>query len=907
MKYHLIDLHQKKKMKKKILTEKDIEYILDFIKPNPNIPEESGKSLVEINKNRIRKHLVVKQLYPKLINDLKKEIMKNYFQSQIQPGESVGIICAQSIGERQTQNTLNSLDWTIPILYADSEGVIHVEPIGKMIDEMLLQHRESIQYYEENKTEYLSFHEKYSLIPSCDEFGKVAWYKIEGVTKHLPNGKLIHVRTKSGRSILASQSKSFIVWDHKTETFQPIDGSELKIGHLLPLTRCLQMIQKNEIFDIETFFSKKEYLFTDEMIKARRFLESDKTEWCRMNGVEFTLPYDDPTLFTGRKKQFFQYCEGGFIYLPRSNVFISKIRSQLQLDADFGFFVGVFMSRGCLDVNHIILLDCMPIIQDRIFSWCDRYSLIRLNKKTDIHISSKLMQVLMKTLTNHMKEIPVFIFTSNESFLRGFIDGIISTNQLSKDNDEILVIKNRSEMILHGIGVVFSFFGIVGEIQKNNKNLHISISEIRKTFTKITKVFAVASTNKRVSMNRHHDIVHDEVITIDFVDGKTPFVYDLTVEKTRNFNIFNGICVRDSFHKAGQNEKTVTTGVPRFLELINATKSPKIVNSKIFFTESNSSIESLRNYVNHQFVSLTLKDLALTIDISMSKIDEPWYEFFKILYNENFTKFRDCLSIQVNSKILYKYRIKLADIARVLEERYDDLFCVFSSDNIGRLDVFVDMKNIKFTQKQLLYVTPENAHEIYMDECVLSNLEKMVLFGIEGIDNIYFTHEIINDKDEWFIETDGCNFRKLLGHPLVDMGRLQSNNVWDIYDNFGIEAARQFLIDEFESIMEGINVCHIKLLVEKMTFNGTISSISRYTMKRDASGPLSKASFEESLDHLVRSGFAGDTEKTRGVSASIICGKRSSIGTGFFDIKLDLEKLDTIKRQLIKNEVVENK
>ena len=77
MKYHLIDLHQKKKMKKKILTEKDIEYILDFIKPNPNIPEESGKSLVEINKNRIRKQLVGKQLYPKLINDLKKEIMKN--------------------------------------------------------------------------------------------------------------------------------------------------------------------------------------------------------------------------------------------------------------------------------------------------------------------------------------------------------------------------------------------------------------------------------------------------------------------------------------------------------------------------------------------------------------------------------------------------------------------------------------------------------------------------------------------------------------------------------------------------------------------------------------------------------------------------------------------------------------
>ena len=48
------------------------------------------------------------------------------------------------------------------------------------------------------------------------------------------------------------------------------------------------------------------------------------------------------------------------------------------------------------------------------------------------------------------------------------------------------------------------------------------------------------------------------------------------------------------------------------------------------------------------------------------------------------------------------------------------------------------------------------------------------------------------------------------------MTRLQSNNVWDIYENLGIEAAREYLIEEFINIMEGINSCHVKLLVEKM-------------------------------------------------------------------------------------------
>jgi DNA-directed RNA polymerase beta' subunit len=123
------------------------------------------------------------------------------------------------------------------------------------------------------------------------------------------------------------------------------------------------------------------------------------------------------------------------------------------------------------------------------------------------------------------------------------------------------------------------------------------------------------------------------------------------------------------------------------------------------------------------------------------------------------------------------------------------------------------------------------------------------------------------------------------------MERLQSNNVWDIYENLGIEAAREFLIDEFISIMEGINYCHVKLLVEKMTYTGNISSISRYTLRKDESGPFSKASFEESVENFIKAGFNHDIEKTRGVSASIVCGKRSGCGTGFIDLQINVDQL----------------
>jgi DNA-directed RNA polymerase beta' subunit len=126
------------------------------------------------------------------------------------------------------------------------------------------------------------------------------------------------------------------------------------------------------------------------------------------------------------------------------------------------------------------------------------------------------------------------------------------------------------------------------------------------------------------------------------------------------------------------------------------------------------------------------------------------------------------------------------------------------------------------------------------------------------------------------------------------MSRCITSNVWDIYSALGIEAARQFMIEEFMKSMGGINECHAMLLVDRMTCSGTITSISRYTMRKAESGPFGQASFEETLDNFLKAGVYGQSEPTRGVSASIICGKRAPIGSGICDIQLDVDILPTI-------------
>ena len=356
----------------------------------------------------------------------------------------------------------------------------------------------------------------------------------------------------------------------------------------------------------------------------------------------------------------------------------------------------------------------------------------------------------------------------------------------------------------------------------------------------------------------------------------------------------------NTFHKAGQSETTMTQGVPRFQELINTTKKPRIVNNKIYFKNHNKTIEETRELVNNNIVGLSLVDISLSINISINKSQESWYEPYKILYNDNFKNHPNCITIKLNMKKIFEYKINIKNIVDNIHKEYEDLFCVFSPENIGQLDIFVDTTSIELPDNRILFIDKTNAIEIYIEECVQPIIENFNICGINGIKECFY----IKEGNEWIIETNGINsrtinnqyinYKKLLALDIVDFKRTISNNVWDIYEVLGIEAARAFLIEEFMSIMEGINIVHTLLLVDRMTFGGTIASITRYTMKRDESGPFGKASFEETQENFLNAGARGEIEPTEGVSSSIICGKRANIGTGMFDLKIDIKKLPNV-------------
>ena len=344
----------------------------------------------------------------------------------------------------------------------------------------------------------------------------------------------------------------------------------------------------------------------------------------------------------------------------------------------------------------------------------------------------------------------------------------------------------------------------------------------------------------------------------------------------------------NSFHKAGLSEKSATTGVSRCEELLNATQKPKNKSCFVFFKDFNDSVSELAEAVGSSLVSLTFKRIAKSVEIVLNKAEEPWYPAWKMLYGD--IEYKHCISISVDMAILYEYSITLESIASKISKIYSDITCVVSPLGIGKIDLFVDTSDITLPEKRLLYVKSENVAQVYLEEVVQPIIEELPLCGIEGVENLYYMRDPANN-DKWIIETDGCNFEQIMMLDNVDIARTYSDNAWDIYRILGIEAARQFLIDEFARIMAGINHSHITIMVERMTFGGTIASISRYTMRGDDAGPMSKASFEETVGNFIKAGAAGEIEQTNGVSASIICGKRINTGTGFCKMIPDMKMI----------------
>jgi len=346
----------------------------------------------------------------------------------------------------------------------------------------------------------------------------------------------------------------------------------------------------------------------------------------------------------------------------------------------------------------------------------------------------------------------------------------------------------------------------------------------------------------------------------------------------------------NSFHQAGLTVKTVVTGVPRFTELMNTSRDPKGNICYVPLKEKQETITDVRKYIGNTLKEIRLKHVVKYTDI----IDIPdcwWLDNWFLPKDIDFSVNKKILRYTLRKDIIYNNRLSLYKIKRTIEDMYKDIHVCPSSLEDAILDIIIkNPEQVILTNGSVQYVNEENKFNIYLDEVVDKILKDFVVSGIEGIKDFI----IRRDGSDLIIETEGTNFKELISHPKIQSDRVVSNNMWDIYEMLGIEAARDFLISEFTKVVSSdgtyINPRHISVLVDTMTYRGNITSISRYSV-RNKTSPMARASFEESVDNFLKSGVYCEKEKLNSISSNIMVAKKMKSGTGICDMVVDISKI----------------
>ena len=391
----------------------------------------------------------------------------------------------------------------------------------------------------------------------------------------------------------------------------------------------------------------------------------------------------------------------------------------------------------------------------------------------------------------------------------------------------------------------------------------------------------------------------------------------------------------NTFHLSGvASASKAVRGVPRIKELLSVSKNIKSPSLTIHLTdEYNSDLKQTE--IAKTFIQTTyLSDFIDSIEIAYEKnimaaspedqqMEENQKKYSIIPPDYYRTADLECgpnpwvLRIEINKIHMITRNITCHDIYKALTISYNNkMKCIHSDDSSDTITFRIQLIDDKTQSSDI--ITDMKAIE--------QELMGFVINGMSGIKHISIdpTHDVMHinpetlelesqiylqtkkSKDEChpdyvkpkevaavhcILVTDGTNLLDVLGlSKYVDPVKTISNDIFEIYEVLGIEAARQALFNEIDDIFKesgNVNQRHIGLLVDTMTSKGSLLSIDRHGINRSDIGPLAKCSFEETADVLIKSGVFGDFDIMQGVAANVIVGQIPKSGTGDSDILLD--------------------
>jgi len=279
--------------------------------------------------------------------------------------------------------------------------------------------------------------------------------------------------------------------------------------------------------------------------------------------------------------------------------------------------------------------------------------------------------------------------------------------------------------------------------------------------------------------------------------------------------------------------------------------------------------------------------------------------------------------MELDKESMLDKNISMDDINYAINNSYNkEVSCVYSDYNSDTLVFRIRLNSIISNKKKTATVNPlDQSDEIYLLKNFQDQLlHNIILRGIKKIGKVILrkiTDNVVPEegkfvkRESWVLDTVGTNLIDILALDYIDVTRTISNDIQEIYNLFGIEAARQAIFNELTEVIEFdstyINYHHLSLLCDRMCYSSKMISIFRHGINNDDIGPIAKASFEETPEMFLKAARHAELDSMRGVSANVMCGQQGYFGTSAFQVMADMNEV--MKYNVVKeddDEVPEN-
>mmetsp|Transcript_5565 Transcript_5565/g.8472 ORF Transcript_5565/g.8472 Transcript_5565/m.8472 type:complete len:1747 (-) Transcript_5565:289-5529(-) len=380
----------------------------------------------------------------------------------------------------------------------------------------------------------------------------------------------------------------------------------------------------------------------------------------------------------------------------------------------------------------------------------------------------------------------------------------------------------------------------------------------------------------------------------------------------------------NTFHNSGISAKNVTLGVPRLNEILNVSKSIRTPSLTVYMVDELAFDEDEVKDLMVKFEYTTLGDLTLLTEIHydpdpLTSVIEEDREFVEEFFGSSVGNEDDpsrmspwVLRIVLIHKpmqyLIKKNVLEMEDIANEIYEKLDKAVHVVHTDTnadklVLRIRILMDDEERHRMESEEGRIGSDG-DDVFLHRMQAELLDSLHLLGVPGIKKVYHRENkralwsdstgFVNKK-EWILETDGSNLAEVFALPMVDHTRTTSNDIVEMFNVLGVEGARSSIFHELRGVLSFdssyVNYRHIACLADCMTFRGDLMAVSRHGINRGETGPLLRASFEETAEILMSAAMFSQYDILNGVTENIMLGQLARVGTGMVDLLLDFDKL----------------